>query len=148
MPGVAAERVLLVSLGKATDFGPREYRDAVRGAVRALADSGAVEATLYLAEVKVNSRGRDWALLHSAAVAADVAYRFDQLKSKKNDSKPLARITLGLTGKSTRDEAAAVERGAALGAGLSFAKDLGNLPSNICTPSYLAESGAGAGPQP
>lgn len=138
VPGIAAERVLLVGLGKAADFGPKEYREAVRGAVRALADGGASEATLFLAEVKVKGRDREWALVHGAAVAADATYRFDQLKSKKNDSKPLARIALGLTGKSTRAEAAAVERGAALGAGQDLAKDLGNLPSNICTPSYLA----------
>ena len=140
MPGIAAERVLLVGLGKATDFGPKEYREAVRAAVRALADGGAAEATLFLAEVKVKGRDRDWALLHGAAAAADVTYRFDQLKSKKNDSQGRSRrITLGLTGKSTRAEVAAVERGAALGAGQSLAKDLGNLPGNICTPTYLAE---------
>ncbi len=45
VPGVAAERVLLVGLGKAADFGPKEYREAVRAAVRALADGGASEAT-------------------------------------------------------------------------------------------------------
>ena len=59
-------------------------------------------------------------------------------RARRTTRKPLARIALGLTGKSTRAEAAAVERGAALGAGQSLAKDLGNLPSNICTPSYLA----------
>jgi len=32
-----------------------------------------------------------------------------------------------------------VSRGAALGAGMSLAKDLGNLPSNVCTPTYLAK---------
>jgi leucyl aminopeptidase len=138
VPGVATERVLLVGLGKAVDFGPKEYREAVRGAVRALADGGSSEATMFLADVKVKGRDREWALLHGAAVAADVSYRFDQLKSKKSDGKPLTRIVSGLTGKSTRREATAVERGAALGAGQNLAKDLGNLPSNICTPTYLA----------
>ena len=31
------------------------------------------------------------------------------------------------------------ERGCHLGSGTSLAKDLGNLPSNVCTPSYLAD---------
>jgi leucyl aminopeptidase len=138
VPGTAAERVLLVGLGNASDFGPKEYREAVRSAVRALNEGGTTEATLFLGEVKVKGHDREWALVHGAAVAADVAYRFDQLKSKENEHKPLARLTLGLTGKSTRAEAAAVERGAALASGQNFAKDLGNLPSNICTPGYLA----------
>jgi leucyl aminopeptidase len=138
VPGIAADRVLLVGLGKAADFGPKEYRDAVRAAVRALGESGATEATLFLAEVKIHGRDRHWALLHAAAVASEATYRFDHLKSKKNDARPLDRIAMGVTGKSTRAEAAAVERGTALGAGQNLAKDLGNLPSNICTPSYLA----------
>ena len=136
--GIAAERVLLVGLGKASDFGPKQYREAVRSAVRALSEGGAADATLFLAEVKVKERDREWALMHAAAVAADTTYRFDQLKSKKNDARPLARLTLGLSGKSTRAEADAAQRGAALAAGQSLAKDLGNLPSNICTPGYLA----------
>ena len=35
--------------------------------------------------------------------------------------------------------AAAFKRGAALAEGMNLAKDLGNLPTNICTPSYLAK---------
>ena len=119
LAGIAAERVLLVGLGKAGDFGPKEYRESVRSAVRALAESGTAEAALFLAEVKVKGHDREWALLHAAAVAADVTYRFDQLKSKKNDSRPLARLTLGLTGKSTacRGGSGGARCGARSGAG-------------------------------
>lgn len=143
LPGMSAARVLLVGLGKASEFGPKEYREAVRSAVRALAGSGATDAALFLADVKVNGHDREWALVHAAAVAADATYRFDQLKSKKSSSKPLERLILGISGKSTRGEADAVERGAALAAGQGLAKDLGNLPSNICTPGYLADQAQG-----
>jgi leucyl aminopeptidase len=143
VPGIASERVLLVGLGKAADFGPKEYREAIRSAVRSLAEGGATEAALFIADVKLKGQDREWALLHGAAAAADATYRFDQLKSKKEGRKGLARIVLAVTSKSTRAEAAAVERGAALGAGQSLAKDLGNLPSNICTPTYLANQAQG-----
>ena len=36
LPGIAAERVLLVGLGERTEFGESAYRDAVRGAANAL----------------------------------------------------------------------------------------------------------------
>jgi leucyl aminopeptidase len=35
--------------------------------------------------------------------------------------------------------------GVALASGVSFAKDLGNLPPNVCTPSYLAEQAQSLG---
>ena len=139
VPGTSAERVLLVGLGKADELGPKQYREAVGAAVRALADGGAADAVIYLAEVRVKDQDRSWALFHGAAAAADVTYRFDRLKSKKNNRKGLSKIALGLTGKPTAADANAVKRGAALGAGQGLAKDLGNLPSNICTPSYLAK---------
>jgi len=138
VPGTSADRVLLVGLGKADEFGPKQYRDAVRAAMRALAEGGAEEATLYLADVAVKGQDRRWALLYGAAVAADAAYRFDRLKSKKNNRKGLGKVALGLTGKADAADTEAVKRGAALGAGQSLAKDLGNLPSNMCTPTYLA----------
>ena len=138
VPGTAAERVLLVGLGKASEFGPKEYREATRAAVRALSEGGASDAVLYLAELSVKNHDRLWALLQGTAVAADAAYRFDRLKSKKEDRSRLAKVALGLSDKATRSEGVAVERGAALAAGQSLAKDLGNLPSNVCTPTFLA----------
>ena len=53
VPGIAASRVLLVGFGKQQEVGAKEYRDGVRGAVRALADAGVSEAALYVLEVRV-----------------------------------------------------------------------------------------------
>jgi leucyl aminopeptidase len=135
VPGTAAQRVLLVGLGKAEEFGAKNYREAVRAAVKALADSGATEAVLYLGTVPVKQRDGAWAAMTGVVAAADAGYRFDRLKSKKENRKGLSRLAIGADDAAQR---AAVERGAALAEGMALAKDLGNLPSNICTPSYLA----------
>ena len=37
------------------------------------------------------------------------------------------------------DVAAELAKGEAIAQGVNYARDLGNLPGNICTPSYLAE---------
>lgn len=62
-------------------------------------------------------------------------YRFDRFKSKKEPELAMTQITL-LSEKAeeeVRTQAVAVAKAVAL------CKNLGNLPSNICTPSYLAE---------
>ena len=41
LPGLAAQRVLLVGLGERKDFGEQPFRDAVRGAANALRELGA-----------------------------------------------------------------------------------------------------------
>ena len=54
--GLAAERVLLVSLGARKDFAEAPYRDAVRGAAAALRELGAKDAALFLVDLKAGSR--------------------------------------------------------------------------------------------
>jgi leucyl aminopeptidase len=139
VPGITAARVLLVGLGKPEEFGAKEYRTATAAAVRALADGGAGEAVSYLAQVPVKLQDHAWALMQGVMVGADATYRFDRLKSKKDRHKGLARLAFGVNGKRDKADERAVEQGAALAHGVSLAKDLGNLPSNLCTPAYLAK---------
>ena len=137
VPGVAAERVLLVGLGKEEEFGPKAFRDAVRAAVRTVNESGTSDAVLYLAELPVAGHDLAWSAMQLAVVAEDCSYRFDRLKSKK-DSQHRVKFGVGVMGKPSAAAARALQRGEALAQGMSLAKDLGNLPSNICTPTYLA----------
>ena len=138
--GVAAQRVLLLGLGKHADFGARQLRDAVRAAVRALGDSGAEGALFYLAELTIHGRDAVWNAMQFAAAAGDASYRFDALKSKTGNNRRQLQLGLGVMGKSVRNVETGLSRGTALAEGMSLAKDLGNLPSNICTPSYLARA--------
>jgi leucyl aminopeptidase len=137
--GVAARRVLLLGLGKPADFGARQLRDAVRAAVRALGESGTEDALFYIAELNVQGRNAGWNALQFAMAAGDASYRFDALKTKNNQRRRL-ELGLGVMGKPNRAVEAGLAQGSALADGMSLAKDLGNLPSNICTPSYLART--------
>jgi len=140
VPGVAAERVLLVGMGKESQVRAKEYRDGVRAAVNAVIETGANQAALYLVETKVAGRDLQWTARHAAVVAQDAAYRFDAMKSKKSEPRPLSRVVLAHSNARNR---AAIDRGLAQGraiaSGIDLARDLGNFPANVCTPSYLAE---------
>ncbi|TAK71887.1 MAG: leucyl aminopeptidase [Betaproteobacteria bacterium] len=139
IPGVAAERVLLVGLGTEADLREREYRDAVRAAVKAAQDTGAATATLCFTEIRVGRRDAAWKARQVALVAAECAYRFDYMKSNKSEPRPLANVELLTTARDAGAAARGLSQGQAMGAGVSLAKDLGNLPANVCTPGYLAE---------
>ena len=101
---------------------------------------------MYAIEVKVKQRDAAWATMHAATVALETTYRFDRLKSKsKDDKKSLQRLILGVVGKPARGLDDALVRGIAIGEGVNFARDLGNLPPNLCTPAYLAEQARALG---
>ena len=148
--GTLADRVLLVGLGKERDF--REQASsarAVRAAVKLLNETGSYEAVIYLTEEKVKRREVAWRVEHAVVVAMEAVYRFDQMKSQPADvRRPLRKLTLSVPQRSdlTAGEAAAA-RGLAIAHGMDLARDLGNLPGNICTPALprRARAGAGAG---
>jgi len=143
--GVAAERVLLVGLGREKEFGEKEYRDCARAALAAVQETGARDASLYFAELEVPGRDAAWKARQLVLAAADITYRFDRMKSKKGEETSLVHVSISAVSK--RD--AALERGmregSAIAAGMTLARDLGNLPANVCTPTYLADTSAKLG---
>jgi len=139
--GLAAQRVLLVGLGERKEFGEQPFRDAVRGAANALRELGAKDAAVYLGELKVGRRSQSWGLRQLVLGLREAFYRFDQLKTQKKLPAPaLAAVTLAQSsGPVTLQAQAAVKEAVATADGAALARTLGNLPPNICTPSYLAE---------
>jgi len=109
--------------------------------MRALQATGAKDALLYLAELPVKERDSGWCISQAVLAAYETAYRFDRLKSKpEKDKKGLNKIQFGmLTEKPNSALESTLTQAVAIAQGMVLAKDLGNLPGNICTPSYLAQ---------
>ncbi|MER2554649.1 MAG: leucyl aminopeptidase [Thauera sp.] len=151
LPGVHAERVLLVSLGKDDGFGDKPYRDALAAAAKTLAASPAKDAVVTLADVELPGRDAAWRLQQAARIVADGAYRFDALKSDKDrkakKERGAKKLTLLLSSELGAELDTAVLQGHAIAAGMALAKDLGNLPGNLCTPTHLADTAEALGKQ-
>jgi leucyl aminopeptidase len=145
VPQTASERVLLVGLGKEREFRDKEYRDAVRAAMRALNETGAVDAALHLTGLPLRKRDVTWRVAQATTVALDSMYRFDRLKTKQEDPRrPLKKLIFTVANRGDGSAAEeGLQRGLAIGHGTGLAKDLGNLPANLCTPTYLAEQAQG-----
>jgi leucyl aminopeptidase len=140
--GTLADRVLLVGLGKERDFRDREFRSAIKSAVKLLNETGSYEAVIYLTEEKVKRREVAWRVEHAVMVAMESVYRFEQMKSQPAEvRRPLRKLTLSVPQRSDLNAGeAAAARGLAIAHGMDLARDLGNLPSNVCTPAYLAQA--------
>ncbi|MBK6630195.1 MAG: leucyl aminopeptidase [Betaproteobacteria bacterium] len=138
-PGIAAERVLLVGLGKEAEYGDKGYRDAVAATMRAMRNTGSRDILITLSELPVVKRNAIWLVRQGVLAAHDVLFRADQLKSKKDNDKPaLAAISFSVASKDARSANAALAQGEAIARGMNLTRELGNLPANICTPTYLA----------
>lgn len=141
LPKLAAERVLLVGLGAEREFREGSYRSVLAAAMKALVATGAMQATICLGELPVGGRDSAWKIEQAVLAAMDGVYRFDQLKSRPAQSNPaLQKLAFQFVeGSDQRSGEAAIQRAAAIAQGILLAKDLGNMPGNLCTPTYLAE---------
>ncbi len=141
VPGTLSDRVLLVGLGKEKEFREKEYRNAIATAVRTLNETGGFDGTIFLTELPVKKRDVTWRIRQATIIALETLYRFDQLKSKKEDvRRPLRKLTFCVARRSELPAAElALAEGQAIADGQKLMKDLANLPGNYCTPTYLAE---------
>ncbi len=143
VPNTLCDRILLVGCGRERELHDSQYRQIIANAATTLNDIGAMEAVCYLTELHVKSRDNHWNVRQAVETVEDSLYTFDQLKSKKDTTRrPLRKIVLSVSSRrELQDSEAAVSEGFAIAQGVKLAKDLGNLPGNICTPSYLADQG-------
>ncbi|MEZ0232515.1 MAG: leucyl aminopeptidase [Methylophilaceae bacterium] len=148
VPNVAATRVVLIGLGKEREFKEREYRQAVRASVRALASSAAANVTTYLADIPVKKYDAAWKVAQLVEIAQDSTYRFDATKGKDNkikDTKGIKKLVISVAKSDVKKAEDGLKQGLALASGISFTKDLGNLAPNYCTPTYLADQAKALG---
>ena len=141
VPALTAERAMLVGLGKEKGFHDKEYCAAIRTAVKVLKDTGARDATLHLTQIPVKKRNAAWRIRQAAMVASEVMYRFDRFKSTKDVPRPLDSLIFTIDERTRESTAnAALTQGLAIAEGVALARTLGNLPGNVCTPTYLSET--------
>ncbi len=125
--GVAAPRLLLAGGG---DGSARAVRAAVRAAMGALRGTGVRKLVLCLPQVS--------GLAVHAAVSAvsESSYVYVTTRSR-TEPRELAKVVVGVTDAADVKTPFEQARGAARG--IEYARELGNLPPNIATPTRLGE---------
>jgi leucyl aminopeptidase len=142
LAGVTAPRVLVVGLGDKGKFAVPQFLKAIGDGVRTLRSGPVKHALLTLTELPVKGREPGWNLRQAAIVADHAAYEYTATRSKAAEVS-LARVSLSGAA-SLQGE---VDRGIAIAAGVQLARELGNLPPNICNPAYLAAQAEGLATQ-
>ena len=98
--------------------------------------------TNFLTLEDVNGTSAYYLARHSIEIIRVSQYQFNQMKSKpKNQIKSVKSITLAIKNRSDiRLTKLGCKHADAIADGICLARDLGNLPPNICTPSYLGKT--------
>ena len=137
--GVRAQRVLVIGLGKISQYGISEFRKAVEAAAKQVKDSKIRDVACYLNLEEAAGTDAYYLARYTVETFGNILYSFTETKSgKKPPAQSLRKICIAAGSRSEANKALqGAEHGQAIADGMSLAKDLGNLPPNVCTPAYL-----------
>lgn len=141
VPGILADRVLLIGCGKERDLNDDKYRKIIKHAIRELNHSGSIDAVCYLQELNIKNRNILWKIRQAVEATEHCLYEFKEYKSSnKGRQGKLNKLTLTVpTRKDLNSGEAAIADGLAIANGVKLTRNLANHPANICTPKYLAD---------
>lgn len=137
--GVAAERVLLVGLGKDEAVSEKDFASALEAMAKSLANLGTGEGTIALPLDAVKQRDASFAVHAIVMALYEQAYRSDTLKStREENASGVKKFKIVVDAKAAAAAKTQLAKSIAIANGSSLTRDLGNLPGNYCTPAHLA----------
>ncbi|MCB5362541.1 leucyl aminopeptidase [Pusillimonas sp. CC-YST705] len=143
LPGVSARRVVLIGLGKQAEYQAQTHAMAEQAFARYCVQARITEGVSTLAALECGQTSLADRARALAVAAGQATYHYDATLSKADaDTRPkLKKLALGGI---TRGQSAQAQKGLAQGHavanGMQLARTLGDLPGNICTPTYLADT--------
>ncbi|HEV2620617.1 MAG TPA: leucyl aminopeptidase [Frateuria sp.] len=136
--GVAARRVLVVGLGAQKSFDAARYQKVHLEAARALGKLPVDTAVSFLAELDVPGRDAAWRVRTAALAADHAAYRYTAtFKPREKAAQPELQSVAFVAAAEAQP---GLDQAVAIAQGVRFARELANLPPNICNPAYIAAS--------
>lgn len=147
IPGIKAERVLLIGCGPEKALDDKQYLKIMEGSAKQIKAVGVAEAVSFLPTLKIKDRDDAWKMQYGVNAVQQALYEFKDFKSEQaEEGKTLRKITMMISSRRDLPRCGiALDRGVALAEGVKLARDLANRPANACTPAYLAERAAQLG---
>lgn len=129
------KRLLFIGCGQSTDFA--DLRQSISTAYRTLSKMPISHVAVAVDEWHADDVKPKQLLQQLACLFTTESYRYDYTLSKKADKPSIKKVTV-LTDSKAADKRF-LAQGQAIGNGMNSARQLGNLPPNFCTPSFLAD---------
>jgi leucyl aminopeptidase len=146
LEGIRAERVLLVGIGPKGELTRKAWRRANAAALAAATRTRIASLALALPRPAQKILPDERCGRAVAELTGNALYRVNDLKSaKKPRAHALTRVVVAAPAKASEGLKKGFAQGTALAAGTALMRNLANLPSNVCTPTYLGKTAEGLG---
>ncbi|MBO9493023.1 leucyl aminopeptidase [Thalassotalea sp. G20_0] len=134
------ERLLLLAMGENDKpLTEARFNKLTGNLTSQLKSLNAREATIVIEDINVEGKSLHWITRQLVEAVEYAFYQFSQFKNDTGKGPVLKKLTLLADRKNAEEVKAGLAQGQAIGNGRNVARTLGNLPGNICHPSYLAD---------
>jgi leucyl aminopeptidase len=138
--GSHSQRLVLVGLGERDKLTVKKVLSAQAAAVKALENTGAKHVIDASVLYFPSHCDQTWSVLQHTQSWQRSFYDYSHPSRGEHTPKQSAITSITYPLASTDSLALAAQQGQATALGMALTQDLGNLPSNICTPAYLADT--------
>lgn len=140
VPNLNAKRVFVVGCGKPEELNERQFKQLMQKVAQSVKESAAKEVVSYLTEVSIPQRDVYWNVRFSVEAIEQNEYQFAQFKTQSIEAKSADKVwQFSVTAEQVVSAKLALQQASAVAWGIKQAKDLANLPPNVCHPVYLAQ---------
>ena len=138
--GLKAKRLLLVHAGANNKLKGKNAVSLINGIASALATMKARSATITFKELQLAEQSAEWLIRQTVLMLEAAVYKFTICKGNQVEERSsLGAISIAPPA-DDKITNTMLKEAKAIATGIKLTKDLGNLPGNKCTPTYLAES--------
>lgn len=143
LSGLKARRLLVVGQGDKDKLSDSDFDKIIQASFAAPAAADCKDTTYLLDNISVSDRKPNWQHQRIAQLLVSSSYRYTATVSKPKPALSVRRVTL--QGGNTESNRQAIQVGSSIGKGINTACELGDLPGNICTPTYISSEARSLG---
>ena len=137
------KRIVLVGCGKFDEYSENNYKKAITSALKKLSFTSHKNATNLLASDHLIGKNDELYYRTSRIMVEswyEITYQYTATNSKKEKKYSLSKLYFGTNGnKRSSSMSKGLKHGESIGSAIQKVKYLGDLPANICTPSFLVK---------
>ena len=137
--GIKAETVVFIGLGQPSSINTREFTAFLNKAFARIKIARQKKVTLCLPDLDKISMSRAAIFRLVSRIGTESEYSYHISKDIFEDAETTS-VSVKIDSRAALSDSINLREGAAIGKGAKLARDLANLPPNICTPTFLAKT--------
>lgn len=137
--GVKSARLLIIGLGDENNFNDRNYIKALNCVWAKLKNSPAKNIVFALTEAPVGKKTMAWKIQQAVLSVQTAFYKYLQPGKKDKNAPILNSVSFLIDKNQLKSCQTALNNATAIAQGMNLARQLGDTPANMMTPTHLAK---------